>query len=376
MASLKMRGGVWYVQVCEGGQVRRHSLRTSSIQIAKERLRQIESAKLRGADCPLPTRTPIADIVAAYMDHIRLHKTASSVKTDAYYLRQAFGPCCPALAPPLAGKTWRPKPIPVAYLEEMTTEAVSVFIGNRVREGGLAPKTANRYREVLHRLVAWAMRERGVKMPGDKNPVAHVGRYRVRAPEITYLTLEQIDRQLAALADEPMLQAMVAVYIYAGLRREEALWLRIGDIDLRVPPHGVIRIQAKSVDGDRWEPKTKRNRIVGIGPSLRAYLDRYTPRITPGKWYFTSPEGKRWDPDNFSAALRDANRKANISWSCAIYRHTFASQLAIDGVSLQKIAALMGNSPEICRRHYAALSPESLIECVEFGANRRAIGHE
>jgi hypothetical protein len=37
------------------------------------------------------------------------------------------------------------------------------------------------------------------------------------------------------------------------------------------------------------------------------------------------------------------------------------------GESLYKIATLMGNSPEICRRHYAALSQESLVEAVEFG---------
>jgi len=37
------------------------------------------------------------------------------------------------------------------------------------------------------------------------------------------------------------------------------------------------------------------------------------------------------------------------------------------GESLYKIATLMGNSPEICRRHYAALAPESLIDSVEFG---------
>jgi len=36
------------------------------------------------------------------------------------------------------------------------------------------------------------------------------------------------------------------------------------------------------------------------------------------------------------------------------------------GESLYKISALMGNSPEICRRHYAALAPESLTATVEF----------
>jgi hypothetical protein len=36
------------------------------------------------------------------------------------------------------------------------------------------------------------------------------------------------------------------------------------------------------------------------------------------------------------------------------------------GESLYKISTLMGNSPEICRGHYAALIPEALIDSVEF----------
>jgi hypothetical protein len=38
------------------------------------------------------------------------------------------------------------------------------------------------------------------------------------------------------------------------------------------------------------------------------------------------------------------------------------------GESQYKIAALMGYSPEICRRHYAALLPEALANSVEFSA--------
>jgi hypothetical protein len=40
---------------------------------------------------------------------------------------------------------------------------------------------------------------------------------------------------------------------------------------------------------------------------------------------------------------------------------------AMKGESLYKISALMGNSPEICRRHYAALVPEAMADTVEFG---------
>jgi hypothetical protein len=54
------------------------------------------------------------------------------------------------------------------------------------------------------------------------------------------------------------------------------------------------------------------------------------------------------------------------------YRRTFGSQLAMKGKSLYKISKLIGNSPEICRRHYAALLPDAMHSTVEFpdGASR------
>ena len=63
MASLIQRNGVYYIQICNGGKARRVSTKTNSLQLAKEQLRQFESAKLRGVANPLPTRTPIGDVV-------------------------------------------------------------------------------------------------------------------------------------------------------------------------------------------------------------------------------------------------------------------------------------------------------------------------
>ena len=60
MASLIERNGVYYITDRLSGKIVRHSLRTDSLQIAKEKLRQYQSAQLRGDDIPLPTRTPIA----------------------------------------------------------------------------------------------------------------------------------------------------------------------------------------------------------------------------------------------------------------------------------------------------------------------------
>ena len=47
MASLKKRGNIYYEQYYVGGKKKRVSLETSSLQIAKEKLRQHESARFR-----------------------------------------------------------------------------------------------------------------------------------------------------------------------------------------------------------------------------------------------------------------------------------------------------------------------------------------
>ncbi len=59
-------------------------------------------------------------------------------------------------------------------------------------------------------------------------------------------------------------------------------------------------------------------------------------------------------------------RKARLPWNLLELRHTFGSQLARKGLSLLKIAQLMGNSPEIARRHYIQLMPEEMSGDVEF----------
>ena len=379
MASLRKRGNIYYAQYYVGKRQVRVSLETTDLSIAREKLRRIESTHFRGEEISQLTKTPLHEIVAAYVDNIKATKTATSARCDVWYLRDIFGVVCDALKPRERSinkkKKRRAKPkrrpargphIDATYLEHITTAQISQFIASRFHGRRLSPKTANHYRGIMSALFNWAMDQRGVVMPASQNPAVKVRRYPEKAPEIRFLTLEQIRKQLEGLKDRPQLQTMVALYIYAGLRREEALWLQLDDIDLGAGSYGMIRVRAKTVKGESWEPKTKVNRAVPISRTLRGYLDCYEPRIVPGRWYFSSPNGKRWNPDHFSQALRKANGKLNLPWSCLDFRHTFGSQLAMKGESLYKISKLMGNSPEICRRHYAALIPEALSDSVEF----------
>ena len=78
----------------------------------------------------------------------------------------------------------------------------------------------------------------------------------------------------------------------------------------------MIRVQAKTVQGDSREPKTKTNLIAPISRTLRAILDGYARPAVPSHWYVPSPQGKRREPDNFSGALRAMNHAAGLPWSC------------------------------------------------------------
>jgi integrase len=398
MAWLIKRGPVYYIRYSQGkrSSKRKISTNTGNFQLAKEKLREFESAWARG-DSSLPTRTAIADVLTNYVAHIRTTKTDKSAQTETYYLREAFGPVCDAVRvtsrklSPKARKL-RPKPgqdkrrrapvIEAECFERITTAQVATFISGMKESRGLSPTTANHYRQILTRLFNWAKKQGGVKMPGDANPAAAVERYKMEAPEIRFLTLEQIDEQLIALDENVQLQAMVATLIFAGLRREELVWLTPDDLDLASGVYGLIRIHRKTVDEETWQPKTRKNRVVPINSRLSLYLDKWRLKRGKNPWLFPSPKGQRWEPDNFSADLRAANVIKEMGWKnkrgklvlpfgSLHYRHTFGSQLAMKGESLYKIAKLMGNSPQIAERHYAALVAEDLTDTVEFRTPRQ-----
>ena len=378
MASIYKRGRIWWIHYLIGGKSVSRSLRTSNERVALEKKKRLEALEVTG-QLPKPSNTPVEDFLQSFCEFLRRTRTRKSVKNDISYLRMFFGPRCPALQPgstvnhrfqdgraSMSKVTTRAheRAVPVRHLEELSTEIISEYICERIVEDRIAPKTANRFREVLHRMFSYAIEHRGYVCPDHRyrNPVEGVRRAKEAAPLITWLTPEQICEQLDALRDKPTLKALVATLIYAGLRREEALWLTIDDVDLE---KRLIYVRAKIVNEEHWQPKTKRNRVVPISSALHQILVVYSPeRAAP--WFFPSPRGRRWDTDNFSQDLREINRSHRLDWSCLDFRHTFGSSLAQMGRSLFQIAELMGNSPEICRRHYAALMPEKMHDVMEF----------
>lgn len=370
----------WHVVFHVAGQRREWSTRSANHGIEKRILKKWEYDRLIGQDTR-PTQTPVATLLQEFAIRLRLQTGRTRKKgpqTDFYRLATWFGPVCEALevnpqelgrSCPKQGRRIRRDdaryvaPLNVAIVEEITTDMVASWLTTLAVRRSLHGKTVNEYREVLSRFLSWAMR-RGVRMPRNENPVRGVDHFRIEQKPIRFLTLEQLDQQLEVLKPEPMFRCMVAVLIYAGIRLGELLWLTKSDVDL---DRGYILVRRKSVLGRRWMPKTGQDRSVPISTTLRRFLDAYESR-SGLPWYFTTPMGSQWDSDGFGASLRRLNRPAGLRWTALDFRHTFGSHLAMKGETLFKISKLLGNGPEVCRRHYAALLPESLVAAVEFHA--------
>ena len=241
----------------------------------------------------------------------------------------------------------------VEDLAQITPAQITSYIAKQA-SAGRAPKTQNRTREVLHTMFAWFVESDELVT----NPVRRVRRAAENAPVIRSLSLLELDTLLERIHGT-RLAPMVATIACAGLRRGEAVWLHRDDVDLS---SGAIRIRARF---DRaWQPKTKRNRNVPISPRLRTVLES---SWTPGDpWAFPAPRGGRWDGTNLHRAWRSLIRRHGWNWTFLDLRHTFATLMVARNVSLAKVSALMGNSPEICRRHYAHISTEDLRAEVDF----------
>lgn len=125
-----------------------------------------------------------------------------------------------------------------------------------------------------------------------------------------------------------------------------------------------------------WSPKGKRRRTIPLHPRLLALLlerpdleFRHAPAkdggtenscgfmVSPerGRWPDDDKKSKRYDPKKSLYAIGTAAKVKTLNYH--ILRHSFATHLAMKGVSLAQIAGLLGDGLKVTEDHYAGFSP-------------------
>lgn len=269
----------------------------------------------------------------------------------------------------------------VRGIEKATTDQLSSYLAKIGLRKSKA--TRNRIHNTFSRFYNWAVATKRMR----ENPLALIKRVaEERSSEIIYCTPEERE-ELIVLARETgwMEWLAVPVAFFTGIRREEIANLKWAHIRF---VEGTILV-AKT--------KTKTSRTLPLNTQMEALLSQVPePRR---KGYVVPVEKKverlsRFDsllarirtmkrerlvresglepvPPSKSKEYREYRRqlrklmkeesggfaahRERIGWNP--FRHTFGSLLAQAGVSLDKISAWMGNTPEVCRRHYAQFIP-------------------
>jgi site-specific recombinase XerD len=85
---------------------------------------------------------------------------------------------------------------------------------------------------------------------------------------------------------------------------------------------------------------------------------------TPEALVLSDQHGKPWSPWQADRMVESAMERAGIKKAPGavfnLLRHTFGSRMAQQGVDMTTLAAIMGNTPAVCYKHYIRFSPGHL----------------
>jgi len=164
------------------------------------------------------------------------------------------------------------------------------------------------------------------------------------------LSREEVQR-LIAHAPTPKQRTMLLTTYAAGLRLNEVLHLRVGDVD---SARMTIRVE---------QGKGGKDRYTILSAHLLEELRSYWRVAHPTTWLFPSPRRSQpLDPSGVQRAYQTAKRRAGITKPGGIHalRHAFATHLLEAGVDLHTIQRLLGHRSITTTTRYWHLTHASL----------------
>jgi integrase len=346
-------GGTYYIDYTNAEGVRdRRSLETTLLREAKERRDDIIAGKVelkwgkRRKDCRVdafwkidkddPTN-PAKD-TGKYIAWARRHKSVQSVARERINWVQFLDYA-------------KPK-----KLGDVTSAKVEKFKDHLTDKRKQEARTVN---DAIVRLGAlWNHAgKKNLKIYGGPNPFAEVKRLPVDEEAIRYFTQDEIDRIMVEAEDfNEEVYLFSAMAIFTGMRKAEADNAEWHWFDFQ---QGIVRIQNAA---GRFSTKNRKVRSVPLHARLRAILEPFaTAREYKG--YVIHPEKAergRWRyryevKKSFAYVVKAAGVEWANPHNC---RHTFASRLVQEGVSIYKVSQWLGHaSVKTTERLYAGLAP-------------------
>ena len=338
------RGKNWYVDYSVNGNRVRKSFGRQK-KVAELYLKNVEVKIAKGDELsPKYDFISLHDFIAKYLQYCQDNKSGATYKTDLSRIK--------AVRQFLRSKG-------IEKLEGITPAVIEEFRSVVLRTS--STNTFNHYltliKAMLNKAVAW----RNLK----ENPLKNVKKLKsTNARQIRFLTPKEICAILENAGD--LMQRVIKILLYTGMRRSELVFLTWDDIDFH---NKLITVQSKPEIG--FHPKSHRPRSIPINPDLEQLLLDLPQK---GKYLFDDGKGKPlhckdYYTKQFEKILKMADVKnANLH----TLRHTFASNLVMAGVDLRTVQELLGHSTISVTERYAHLSPDHrtrAVNVLKFGGD-------
>ena len=229
------------------------------------------------------------------------------------------------------------------YLDELTNEDIEKL---KWRMKKTAPITFNRLLATISHIYTIAIEFGKI----DQKPFSTKKKQFKEKGRLRYLMPDEVQRLLDCCVS--YLRTIVVIALHTGMRKGEILKLRFGhNVDLE---KRVISLSETKNDDPRFIP---------MNDTLYAALVEATKGKKRGEYLFCYSEGVHLQDvkRSFATALKNAEIK---NFKFHDLRHTFASNLVMNGVDLFVVKELLGHKNIKMTLRYAHLSPHHKAKAI------------
>lgn len=282
--------------------------------------------------------------IRAFLTYLRVEKALSANTLDAY--RRDVGQFAECVAR-VAGQNFA--------ITDITRSHVVEFL-RQLYVRGLDSRSVARHLATIRHFFRFAMTDGFIK----DDPAASIESPKIRSVLPRFLTVEEVDRLLAAPDATTVVgirdKAMIEVMYSAGLRVSELCDLTLTDIQYE---SGYLSCVGK---GDK-------QRLVPLGKRALAVLQLYLTESRPKLAHEHSPDrlflGKRGGACSRQFVwemLREMGRRAPLSKKLKphMLRHSFATHLLDGGADLRSVQMMLGHADISTTQIYTHVMEERL----------------
>jgi integrase len=321
MRMFKRENGTWYVQLKRGKKI---SLKTTDKKEAEYLFRQIQRQALAGKLFLFDQNKKIKlkDFAEEYLKWLENNKAEST--------RERVGRIFKVFISYIGNKT---------LLSAINQRKIEQYL----QERGKTIKNTTTNIEIRHLKAAF---NKAIEWEYIKtNPFKHIKQQKVEELLPKFLTEEEIGKMLKIITNKRD-KLLFMIYIYTGMRRSEAINLRWEDVNLK---DKTIYIK---------NTKTKIPRIIPMHSKLYEVILPYRKK-TSGRLFDITPGVITRRFKRYFRAIGKGNFRLHD------LRHTFASQLVMDGADLPTVQALLGHTSVTTTMIYTHLSVDHMRKVIE-----------